>query len=1057
MRPTRSRLSNGLPALVGLLVFAVLVAPLSAAALLPYVKPGAPVASPGNLPTGPSRVLPVRAGPVRLGPSQGSSIVPGVYVLNTTSVGSAPTNVSYDPANGLLYITNFGPPMGTTGNSVSIISDTTNALVASVGVGDDPLTSTYDPSDGYVYVQDFGTTHNLTVINGTTVIASIQVGIAPTMSVYDAANGYVYVTNSVTNNISVVQGLSVIATIPLGAGTSPCYDAYDPLNQYVYVANLGGNNVTVISGTSVIANISTGASPCDVIVDKQNGYVYVPNSAATNVSVLNGTSFVQNISVGVGARNGIYDAFTGEVFIANEVSNNVSVINGTRVVRTLTGGGTPRGGAFDLANGFVYIENWQNRSVSVFNDTTLLATAAVGYSPYSALYDPASQTVYVPDYITDNVSAIGNLNGAYSVTFDESGLPGGTEWNVTLNSTTLPSTGTTDIFPAANGTESYRIPPVPGFYATPNGTVSVSGRNVTVDITFERTYAVNFTESGLAAGTAWTVAIGSLNATGSSPSLVLAEPNGSYNFTLTPIPGYATTWTGAVTVSAAAVHVPITFTTVVYSVVFTESNLAPGTSWTVHLGTQTNTSISATLNFTVPNGTYAYSVPQVGGYADPTPFGNVSVHGADISVAIPFEATAPIYFTESGLPIGTNWTITLESVGTASSTTPQLQFNAPPGFYNYSIAPIPGYLTNWTGNFTSNDLLTNVAIVFNPSTYLVTFVETGLKVGTNWSVDLNGTTVSSTLFLIQFASPNGTQPFQIANAGAFVPAPANGSTTVNGREDTVPIVFTLQRGLLRTVTFTESGLPNGTQWGVELGGVGVNSTTSSLAFHEPDGSYRYTVYPVLGFAVAETGTFSVAGANTTVAIPFVGVTYRVTFEETGLPAGTSWGVSLGGTPFRSTTGSLEVSEANGSYPYYLLPVNGYNASNGFGTVTVSGAAPATILFTFNATTSAPQHGGSSFPILDVALLGIVAVVGIAAALLLLRRRGGGGTTVEAEEMPPPEDGSDGYEYASGGDAAPEPAYEMPAEPGDWNQPPEPGDPVEPELEFQGQEEAPGPE
>src|SRR3989442_4961468 len=55
-------------------------------------------------------------------------------------------------------------------------------------------------------------------------------------------------------------------------------------------------------------------------------------------------------------------------------------------------------------------------------------------------------------------------------------------------------------------------------------------------------------------------------------------------------------------------------------------------------------------------------------------------------------------------------------------------------------------------------------------------------------------------------------------------------------------------------------------------------------------------------------------------------TYLVSLTETGLPTGTSWSVTLGGTAHTSTTTTLTVSEANGTYAYTLEPVAGYTAS-----------------------------------------------------------------------------------------------------------------------------------
>src|SRR5208282_3568942 len=57
------------------------------------------------------------------------------------------------------------------------------------------------------------------------VVATVPVGSDPAFPVYDSANGFVYVTNSGSGNVSVLNGTSLAAWVPVGG--NPVGAAYD--------------------------------------------------------------------------------------------------------------------------------------------------------------------------------------------------------------------------------------------------------------------------------------------------------------------------------------------------------------------------------------------------------------------------------------------------------------------------------------------------------------------------------------------------------------------------------------------------------------------------------------------------------------------------------------------------------------------------------------------------------------------------------------------------------------------------------------------------------------
>jgi len=69
----------------------------------------------------------------------------------------------------------------------------------------------------------------------------------------------------------------------------------------------------------------------------------------------------------------------------------------------------------------------------------------------------------------------------------------------------------------------------------------------------------------------------------------------------------------------------------------------------------------------------------------------------------------------------------------------------------------------------------------------------------------------------------------------------------NYGSNTVSVISTSPQAIKKySVTFTESGLPSGTSWSVTLNGNTESSTTNTISFSEPNGTYSYVVASVTG-------------------------------------------------------------------------------------------------------------------------------------------------------------------------------------------------------------------
>jgi hypothetical protein len=547
----------------------------------------------------------------------------------------------------------------------------------------------------------------------------------------------------------------------------------------------------------------------------------------------------------------------------------------------------------------------------------------------------------------------GHHHPAYTVTFSESGLPAGTNWSVSLFGDsgrwgwqTNGSSNATIGFSLPNGTYNYSVSNTSNattiFSATPSsGELAVNGSAVTVPVAFsaELLYDVLFVESGLPSGTFWSGELsGFANDSGfggngswspfcfgttywngsTTTEVAFAVPDGAYNFSIGNVTNGSALYvpspaSGNVSVNGTAVTVDVSFASVpLYNLTFDETGLplgAPnGTFWYVVISNDSsgwffNASSNTSVSFLVPDGVYNFTVSNVsanGSYYVPTPMsGNASVNGSGVAVSVSFarQALYTLDFVETGLPNGTFWAVSISnnstgwSFGISANST--LGFLVPNGTYNFSVETL--FVSPWVTPFCSN------------------------------------------------STGNGS-----SFGGAFFATPENGNVTVDGANVTVEIAFAPLN--FTTVTFDETGLPNGTFWSVALdnrsfGGNGSGwggpspawggsfyfnaSCSGSIGFTVLEGTYNFTVGNVSTNGALYTpspmsGNVTLNGTDLVVNITFSSVPlYNVTFDETGLPNGSLWFVALSNN---STGGSFNIS--NGPSVSFEVPNGTYNFSAG---------------------------------------------------------------------------------------------------------------------------------
>jgi len=121
----------------------------------------------------------------------------------------------------------------------------------------------------------------------------------------------------------------------------------------------------------------------------------------------------------------------------------------------------------------------------------------------------------------------------------------------------------------------------------------------------------------------------------------------------------------------------------------------------------------------------------------------------------------------------------------------------------------------------------------------VTFTESGLTQGSEWSVTFNGATQDSTSGSIIFNSQLGIYPFSVT------PSPASpcsdGFINVTG-SITVPLEWVSTGATTYYISINAYGLPKGTFWSATYGHIIANSTSSLHRFSFPSGGdYRFSM------------------------------------------------------------------------------------------------------------------------------------------------------------------------------------------------------------------------
>ncbi|HKS59715.1 MAG TPA: hypothetical protein VJS68_02935, partial [Thermoplasmata archaeon] len=322
-------------------------------------------------------------------------------------------------------------------------------------------------------------------------------------------------------------------------------------------------------------------------------------------------------------------------------------------------------------------------------------------------------------------------------------------------------------------------------------------------------------------------------------------------------------------------------TALAYDPVVNEILVVDKSGWLLELNPSTG---AVQGNISLPGGPGAVSFDPLSGnaFVAENDSGAVSI----LAPSLP-PPPVPLGFTETGLPPGTSWSVSVDDQ-TRSTSGSSAKFNVTVGTHYFYV----GYIFNWTSKPLDQGFVTvgsaprTISLTFrNLGLYPVRFVESGLPGGTEWNMTFNGSFAFTLGATMQFYAPNGSYAFTISSPPSYIAFPASGNLSVIGAPVVRPIRFESLAELRYPVVFFAGGIPAGTAWAIEVNGSHFATTSFSISFSLWNGSYNFLVDPVRNFtAEPASGSLKVAGG---------GLAVNVTFSPRGTPgSGSSGWLSL---------------------------------------------------------------------------------------------------------------------------------------------------------------------
>ncbi len=716
-----------------------------------------PLGASGSLPVG-SSGLPADA--IAYDPSSGELFIAAnaTYILNVATERVVATLPLGAFTGGLAYDPNTGDVYAAAGANVTVISGATNSVLQTFPIGRDVDGIAYAPSDGDLYVgepeggwmgnnphEPIVEAGNVSVLSPLTgeVLATRGLSICPFGLLFDPIGSDVDVAGFVdpepARNVTGASGVTVLSTatnaevaqIPCeadcfsGAFSSASGDLYFSGEDAVTIDNATtGALVATVYGNGSATHQQFVGPVRGISVDATDGRVLaaVANSPANlnplgSVIALSGSNdtVVDHFQVAALPGNVLWDSETGDLYVVDIGTENVTVVDpstGAIVAQIFVPGlanapiaVAPSGRELYVIGAAVPIRADSNAvyAIDPANDTAWPVWRP-GRTVGDVGVDPVTGDLYVSNLLSTNVTIVDPDSGAF-----------------VENLTLAPASPSPEVV--------YSSPPVydpaDGDLYVPVGPIEGS-LNLTV---------VNASRNSLVASFLCPVAGGDYEV--DSPEL-------AYDPTDHQV--WANALSGACedeqNVSSLPSDLPLLPLTIGYdpnagALILAGAGTVNGTTGdvTALYDPATNTTLGA-VGLPSPGATVPSSVapiPTLGTVAIPNALpGDLAI--AQFASGPPPAPTYPVTFTESGLPAGAEWSVTL-GTGSNSSSSASVGFGVTNGTYLYSIPSVTESgdrygATPPNGSVAVNGSAVRISLAFQPT--LGSPPETTAAAGVPW-------------------------------------------------------------------------------------------------------------------------------------------------------------------------------------------------------------------------------------------------------------------------------------------------------------------------------------
>lgn len=271
-----------------------------------------------------------------------------VATIPLSSGALNPSDLAYDSGKGEIFVVNNPGELSFSSSTISVISDSTNAIVATITLGFNSVVGiSYDSANGEMFVASQYPGGPVSIISdaSNSVVSTVLVGGHPQGIVYDSGLGEMFVSieGDTSSWVSVISDISNTVVANVTVENIPLGLAYDSGKGEIFVASVPNPEldqlvnptvaVLVISDqtNTVVASVPMPTTTVRLVYDSKQGEIFATYAGYSNtVSVISdgNNTVIANVTVANSALQSLaYDSFKSEIFVTNPSNNTVSVIS----------------------------------------------------------------------------------------------------------------------------------------------------------------------------------------------------------------------------------------------------------------------------------------------------------------------------------------------------------------------------------------------------------------------------------------------------------------------------------------------------------------------------------------------------------------------------------------------------------------------------------------------------------------------------------------------------------------------------------------------------------